>query len=136
MEFEGQKKNLGLALAAECFVPGLGSIYADHVTGAIINWGFQVVGIGMMVWGMNHFVEQDANGDVEPNQTAWSTMLGGMLVATGGRVYGLIDAYRSAKRYNQALAQRLGLPPGLSLGVGQVGTGEAQALGPRLGFRF
>src|SRR6185436_5769840 len=36
--YDAQRRNAGLAILIELFVPGLGSLYGDHGVGALITW--------------------------------------------------------------------------------------------------
>lgn len=111
-----------MALLAEFFVPGLGSIYGDHPIGALITWGVMIGGIIGAVNGLDHH-----SGEL---------LVGGLLVVLGGRIYGFVDAYQAVGAYNQELAQRLGLPPGLSVNVAPLRGPQGLAIGPRLRFSF
>ena len=140
--YDSQKKNELLALAIEFFIPGVGSIYADHVAGALITWAALVGGIALIVWWANQRFDREQvyvqNSSYDPNsgnQDMWAVYLGlGLLV--GGRIYGLIDAYSSTREYNRRLRARLGLPEWGSVAVIPIRTDRAVAWGPALSFRF
>src|SRR6185369_15927911 len=50
--YEAQKKSEGLALLLEFLIPGVGSIYGEHTTGALITWALMVAGIVLVVAGL------------------------------------------------------------------------------------
>jgi hypothetical protein len=51
--YEAGRRSQGAALAMELVVPGLGSIYGDHWTGAAITWGMSVAGLALLWKGRN-----------------------------------------------------------------------------------
>jgi hypothetical protein len=129
--YENEKKNAGIALLINFLLPGLGSIYADHAMGALLTWGLIFGGVAVAVWGINQGA-QNGSGTINP-----APILVGYLMAISGVVYSYIDAYASTKAYNRALAQRLGLPAGFSLGPAPLLVdGQSTAWGPALSFRF
>jgi TM2 domain-containing membrane protein YozV len=136
--YESQKKNELLALVIEFFVPGVGSIYAGHVAGAMITWALTVGGIVLAFWWLGENINrQDQfgnNADTGPVDT-WAiyVALGAIL---GGRIYGLVDSFTSAREFNHQLRQRLGLPDYASIGVVPIRTDRAISWGPSLSFRF
>jgi hypothetical protein len=135
--YEAQKKNEMLALVIEFFVPGVGSIYADHVAGAMVTWGLSIGGIVLAFWwlGKNIDNQNDTFGDNNGPRDAWAIYLAvGMIL--GGRIYGLIDSYTSARDFNRQLRTRLGLPELASLGVAPIRTDRTLSWGPALSFRF
>jgi len=133
--YDAQRRNAGLAILIELFVPGLGSLYGDHGVGALITWGLMIGGIALVIVGATNSVDSiDRQGH---DNTGAGTEIGiGIAMFLGGRVYGLVDSYLSTEEYNRKLRQKLGLPAGLSLGVGRIGSGPMAALGPRLSFTF
>jgi hypothetical protein len=136
--YEAQKKNELLALVIEFFVPGVGSIYADHVAGAMITWALTVGGVVLAFWWLGENINQQdsfgASSDTGPRDT-WAiyVALGAII---GGRIYGLVDSYSSAHDFNRRLRQRLGLPDYASVGVVPIRTDRTIAWGPSLSFRF
>jgi hypothetical protein len=133
--YDAQRRNVGLAILIEFFVPGLGSLYGDHGVGALITWGVMLGGIALVIVGATQFVNTADQGGQD--NTAAGTEVGvGIAMILGGRIYGLIDSYLATDEYNRKLRQKLGLPAGLSLGIGRVGSGPATALGPKLSFTF
>jgi hypothetical protein len=126
--YENGKKSAGLALVLELLVPGVGSIYADHAWGAAITWGLMLTGIGMVAW---DFARTDP-AQTGPHEVAFA----GLLVVFGGRIYGIVDSIVSTGDYNQALAQRLGLPPTIAVTPAPIRMGERVAWGPALTLRF
>jgi hypothetical protein len=143
--YEAQKKNELLALAIEFFIPGVGSIYADHVAGAMVTWGTFIAGVVLFVWwfGENANTNTNASGGSSggtingPDQLhdLWAVYLALGLVV-GGRIYGLVDSYSSAKEFNQRLRARLGMPEWGSLGVVPIRTDRADTRGPSFTMRF
>ena len=134
--YESQRKNQGIAVVVEFLVPGLGSIYADHVAGAAITWGLMIGGVVIAVWGINQAQNNDTTGS--NGQVNVTAVLIGVAAILAGRIYGFVDAYSSAGDYNRALAQRLGLPAGVSLGVTplRAADGQSVAWAPSLELRF
>jgi hypothetical protein len=136
--YEAQKKNELLALVIEFFVPGVGSIYAGHVAGAMITWALTVGGIVLAFWWLGENINRENRagtaGDTGPVDT-WAiyVALGAIL---GGRIYGLVDSYTSARDFNHGLRQRLGLPDYASVGVVPIRTDRAVSWGPSLSVRF
>ena len=137
--YENQKRNAGLALLLEFVVPGLGSIYGDHVPGALINWGLEVVGIALIVDGINLSSSSNCYGDYCNDRTFNDSEIGlGLLMLLGGRVYGFIDAYSSTNDYNQRLRTQYGLPAWMSMQVGvqPIRSQGSVAYAPTLQLRF
>lgn len=133
--YEQQKKNplLGLGLGV---VPGLGSLYGDHLSGALVSWGGLAVGIPLVVLAVQVGGEKDSSG-----QTHIQGAAGGVLLTTGivlilaSEIYSVVDGYRAPKAHNAALARRLGFPdPNLALVP--VTTDRGLAWGPALTVRF
>ncbi len=125
--YENDKKNPGVALLLNFLIMGAGSIYADHVAGALIAWALVVGGVVVVVWAAG------------PDRTDGETQLGvtgGVLALLSGVIYSYVDAYQSAKEYNRTLARRLGLPADLVLGPAPIRTGETIAWGPAVTLRF
>ncbi len=135
--YEAQKKNEMLALVIEFFVPGVGSIYADHVAGAMVTWALTVGGIVLAFWWVGQNINQESfdNGAGNGPRDTWAIYLA-LGAILGGRIYGLVDSYSSARDFNQRLRQRLGLPDFASLGVVPIRTDRAISWGPSLSFRF
>lgn len=135
--YESQKKNELLALVIEFFVPGVGSIYAGHVAGAMITWALTVGGIVLAFWWLGENINQQdsfGNSDTGPRDT-WAIYVAlGAIV--GGRIFGLVDSFTSARDFNHHLRQRLGLPDYASVGVVPIRTDRAISWGPSLSFRF
>jgi hypothetical protein len=129
-----------LALVIEFFIPGVGSIYADHVAGALVTWGLTVGGIVLAFWWLGRQIdtaEASNNGFSSDNgpHDLWAVYLAvGMIL--GGRIYGLVDSYTSARDFNRRLRTRLGLPDYASLGVAPIRTDRTLSWGPALTFRF
>lgn len=104
------KKSEGTALAIEFLLPGFGSVYAGHWQGAATTWALSAAGFVAMVWGFSHLGYTHSSEDED---TAAIAILGGLALSTGARIHGLVDAFRSASRYNRGLARRLGLHGGV-----------------------
>jgi hypothetical protein len=128
--YENEKKSPGVALLVNFLFPGLGSIYADHALGALLTWGLIIGGVAVAVAGINQDLE---NGRTEVNP---APIVAGYVMVIGGIVYSYVDAYTSAKAFNRALAQRLGLPVGFTLAPAPIVVGTSVAWGPAIGFRF
>ena len=124
--YEEQKRSPGLALLLSLFLPGLGSIYADHWAGAAITWGLIIGGFSIAIWGIKHLDEMGSD--------AGAAVFIGWFVASCGILYNPFDAYTSARDFNHELAQRLGLPV---VGVTPIRTSNGDmAWGPALQLRF
>lgn len=122
--YQGSKRSHGLSLLCEFFVPGLGSLYGEHLGGALITWALLAAGLGLLIYGFAG-IGSDPEGigagtDESPVRFG---LLGGALLMGAGRVHGFVDAWRSTTRYNDGLRTRLGLPGYVSFG-------------PRLRLRF
>jgi hypothetical protein len=135
--YETQKKNEMLALVIEFFVPGVGSIYADHVGGALITWAATVGGVAVFFWWIGQNFDNRNNGGSLDNgsRDTWAIYLALGLIF-GGRIYGLVDSYTSARDFNRRLRARLGMPEWAALGVVPIRTDRSVSWGPSLGFRF
>ena len=138
--YDSQKKNELLALVIEFFVPGVGSIYADHVGGALVTWALTIGGVALLIWWVSQNVGQENSFGNSPNNgphDLWAiyVALGAIL---GGRIYGLVDSYTSARDFNVRLRQRLGIPDwsGVALAPVPIRTDRAISWGPSLSFRF
>ena len=131
--YENEKRNPLVSLVIEWFVPGVGSIYADHISGAITTWGLMVGGVVAIVWAVDNAHVQQQSGSTHIDTTP---LVIGICAVLAGRIYGLADAYSSTGDYNRALARRLGLPDGVALGVVPITTGQHMAYGPALSLRF
>jgi TM2 domain-containing membrane protein YozV len=127
--YEEEKKSPGAALVLSLIFPGLGNIYADHWMGAVVTWVLIIGGVSIAMWGIEHT-------DLEPGGSDnGGAIVLGFLVALGGGVYSVVDAYQSAKEYNRELARRLGLPIVSLAPIRMSGSGET-AWGPALMLRF
>jgi hypothetical protein len=102
--YEHERKSVGGALALELLFPGAGSVYAGHSAGAAATWGLIGAGVAALFLALATLPEE---GDANPATVA--LVYGGLGVAAGGRVYGLVDAVSSANRTNDELRDRLGL---------------------------
>jgi hypothetical protein len=132
MAYENDKKNEAIALLLDLFIPGLGSIYAEHAVGALVTWGGMLGGVALIVVGANQSFGGDVSG--RPDDGV-ALILVGAAAAVGFRIYGIVDAYTSAKGYNARLAQSLGLS-GVGLSVAPLRTPQGTALAPTLTLRF
>jgi TM2 domain-containing membrane protein YozV len=136
MMYEHQKKDVIISLVLEFVVPGLGSFYAGHPLGAAITWGLTLGGFVlafMWIADINDSFNDGTSSSHDPNP---ALLFGAMGLILAGRVYGFYDAYTSTKDYNSQLATRLGLPPGLALGITPIRSGHQLAWGPSLALRF
>jgi hypothetical protein len=135
--YDAQKKNELLALVIEFFVPGVGSIYADHVAGAMVTWGLTIGGVVLAFWWLSKNIDNqnDTFGNDNGPHDVWAVYLAiGMIL--GGRIYGLVDSYVSARDFNRRLRTRLGLPEFASVGVVPIRVDRTLTWGPALSFRF
>jgi hypothetical protein len=134
--YEAGSKSQGLALLIEWFLPGVGSIYADHVQGALVTWGATIGGAALLIYGLgNPRTGIDAMTGEVKRQYDGGVIAAGAIMIVGARIYGLVDAWSSAGDYNDALAVRLGVR-GASLQLAPVSTGRGLAWGPALSLRF
>src|SRR5262245_37797067 len=133
MLYETGKRSHGLALLIEFLVPGGGSIYGDHIAGALTTWGVMVGGFAIAVWGLSQFAGSSDGG--RSNDVGVTVFFGGAIVMLCGRIYGFADAWSSTTDYNAELARKLGLPP-LSLGLTPMPGPRSTAWGPSLTLRF
>jgi TM2 domain-containing membrane protein YozV len=131
--YEAQSKNAGIAVLLSLLIPGVGNIYADHVTGAVITWALIGGGIALMVASVR--TTTDGYGYQTTSLNSGQLAIG-LLLALSGEIYSPIDAYLASESYNQALAQRLGLPTGFVLAPEPIRTDRSIAWGPGLSFRF
>jgi hypothetical protein len=135
--YEAGKKNGGLAILLEFVFPGLGSVYSDHAIGGLITWTCMIAGIAMIVWGIEDWADDNrVDGMSGPSSVNTTQLTVGILLLAGGRIYGFVDAYRSADAFNERLRAKLGLPVGFSFNFGRVGGPQAMSFGPRVTFKF
>jgi hypothetical protein len=128
--YEASKKSVAVSVILELFIPGVGSIYADHVIGAVITWGLTFAGL---VVALSAF-DEDQYGYPTTYDNDRFTL--GLLLVLGGRIYGIVDSVQSANDFNRGLAARLGLPATVAVGVTPLRDGTITAWGPSLAFRF
>jgi hypothetical protein len=136
--YESSKRSRALALVIEWFIPGGGSIYGDHLQGAVITWVTMVAGVALLVWGVTGSTDYAA--ETENEDRIRFGVGGGIVLLLGGRTYGFIDAWQSTTRYNENLRARFGVPPQYGRDVHGPG-GPRRIVGPRtfgpqLAFRF
>jgi hypothetical protein len=140
MMYESTRKNAGLAVVLEIFIPGLGSLYGDHAVGSLITWGLMIAGIAMLVYGVTQLVDEcgATSSMCQPRNESGATfgLIAGAGLMLGGRIYGLVDSYMSTEEYNRKLRARFGLPVVVNFGLGKVGGGTALSFGPRLTVAF
>jgi hypothetical protein len=127
--YNARKKNEGIGVVLELFVPGLGSLYGDHWQGAATTWGLFAGGFVLVGFGIGEAFED------EGSDTAGLALTAGAVMIVGGRIYGLVDAYRSPRRYNRRLASSLGLR-GLVLGPMLVRTSGQTTVGLGASWQF
>ena len=94
-------------------LPGGGSIYADHLTGAAITWGLTLGGLLLVL--SSGRTTRDLETGAEKTDFNGTELAAGVLMLVGGRTYGLVDAIVSTRHYNERLRQRLGLTADLRL---------------------
>jgi TM2 domain-containing membrane protein YozV len=135
MMYENEKKSAGLALVLQILLPGAGSIYADHVAGAVLTWGGMIGGIALIVVGVNQDV-RSIDGQSMTSGRGDGLIVAGIAAYLGFWIYGFVDAYQSANEYNVNLAKRLRLPM-MDLSVAPLRTAtQSTALAPTLTWRF
>jgi TM2 domain-containing membrane protein YozV len=138
--YDMQKKNELLALVIEFFVPGVGSIYADHVAGAAVTWVLTIGGVVLAFWWIGQNIGGEdtiGNGTNNGPHDVWAIYVAVGAILTG-RIYGLVDSYTSARDYNQRLRERLGIPDwsSFTLAPAPIRTDRAISWGPAVSFRF
>jgi hypothetical protein len=141
--YESSKRNRGIALLIEWFIPGGGSIYGDHLRGAVTTWVLLAAGLVLLVYGVTGAGAYDAQTGIdEPDNDdrVRFGVVGGLGLLLVGRTYGFIDAWRSTGRYNEHLRLRLGVPEQYSRDLHGPGGPRRLAgprtFGPQLAFRF
>lgn len=134
MAYENDKKNEAIALLLDVFIPGVGSIYADHAMGALVTWVGMIGGVALIVAGADRGIGSDDATAHSSNDGVGLVLLGAAAIV-GFRIYGVVDAYKSAKDYNARLAQSLGLS-GVNLSLAPLRTPQGTALAPALTLRF
>jgi hypothetical protein len=141
--YESSKRSRGIALLIEWFIPGGGSIYGDHLRGAVMTWALMAAGVVLLVYGISGAGGYDSQTGVdEPadDDRVQFGVVGGLGLLLVGRTYGFVDAWRSTGRYNQNLRLRLGVPEQYSRDLHGPGgprrLAAGPAFGPRLAFRF
>jgi hypothetical protein len=130
MMYEREKKSPGLALVLDIVFPGAGSIYADHPWGALVTWGGMIGSLFVALAGLEYdSSHQNGTSDGE------ALFFLGLAGVGAFRVYGVVDAYSSAKDFNADLARRLRLPE-IFVSLAPIRARESTALAPTLTLRF
>jgi len=131
--YEDARKSPGLAFLFELFVPGTGSIYAGHGTGAIITWGLALGGVLLVV----SSIRSTSNSETGATETKVNglELVTGLLMMLGGRTYGLVDSIVSTRDYNEQLRKQLGLAAALRLDALPTANGS-HVLAPALRLSF
>ena len=103
----------------------------------MVTWALTVGGIVLAFWWVGQNINQDSfdNGSENRPHDTWAIYLA-LGAILGGRIYGLVDSFTSARDFNHRLRQRLGLPDFASLGVVPIRTDRSISWGPSLSFRF
>jgi TM2 domain-containing membrane protein YozV len=131
--YEAERKNPAIAIALSLLIPGVGSIYADHVLGAVITWGLIIGGFALTLDSVHTTVDPYGNSSANDNSNELTV---GVLMMLAGFVYSPIDAYVSTDNYNHALAEQLGLPTSVALVPAPIRTDRGVAWGPGVALRF
>lgn len=131
LAYSARKKNEGIGVVLELFVPGLGSLYGDHWQGAATTWGLFAGGFLLVGWGL---IETTKDREEHP-PTVDAALAAGVFMVIGGRIYGLVDSYRAPRRYNRRLAGSLGLR-GLVLGPVPMKTSGQTTVGLGASWQF
>jgi hypothetical protein len=111
--YEMTSKSAGLAFVIEFFLPGGGSIYGDHWTGALLTWGLMVGGMVLALESIQ--TTRDSYTGEYRTDTNDVELAAGVLLLLGGRTYGLVDSIVATRGYNERLRRQLGLAACLSL---------------------
>lgn len=131
--FAMTRKSPGLAFLIEFLLPGGGSIYGDHLTGALITWG-TVIG-GMLVLFKSGEKVRDPNTGESETKMNGPMLAAGVIIMLGGRTYGLIDSIVSTRAYNENLRRQLGLSAHFSIEAIRAVNGD-HVVAPSLRLQF
>jgi hypothetical protein len=141
-QYEQLKRSEGICLLIELLLPGGGSLYADHVAGSLVTWAGTITGFVFLLHGLNENIDATEDGffgnsETAPGHPGDRSIEVGLVVLLAARVFGLADTWYAAKRYNHALAARLGLRDlDVDLTLAPVVSDHAVAWGPALSLRF
>jgi hypothetical protein len=111
--YELAKKSPALAFLIEWFLPGGGSIYGDHFTGALISWGLMLGGMWLLLSSLE--TTHDPYTGASETKVDDLRAVTGVLILLGGRTYGLVDSIVATRNYNEQLRKQLGLAAHFSL---------------------
>ena len=141
--YESSKRSRGIALLIEWFIPGGGSIYGDHLRGAVVTWaaaGRRRGAVGVRRVRRRRVRRADGPYEPDNDDRILFGVGGGLALLVVGRGHGFVNAWRSTGRYNQTLRLRLGVPEQYSRDLHGPGgprrLAAGPAFGPRLAFRF
>ncbi|MDW8362774.1 MAG: hypothetical protein RMK74_10260 [Myxococcales bacterium] len=115
MLFNALSKSIGVAIVLEIFLPGVGNLYAENLTGSLVTWGAFVLAVALA------FPDTSCDPYDDPVcGDAPVTLPLAVFLVIGGYVYGIVSAAQAVTRYNDRLAVRLGLQ-GQTIGFGPGG---------------
>jgi hypothetical protein len=120
----------------EAVFPGIGSIYADHVMGALITWCVGAAGAALMVFSFSRPHSGEQTITPTSDRVADAGVLTGFGVMVGARIFGFVDAWRSTTRYNDRLRVSLGLSAASPPGPLAPAAGRRMVLLPQLRLSF
>ncbi len=101
-----ERRDQGLGAGLNFFVPSLGSWMQGDITGALIQDGLLLVGVGLLYWN-NNFDYENSNFYNEENGQSDMMMYAGITVLVGNWVFGLIRPFTYVKKWNKKIAASL-----------------------------
>ncbi len=107
LAYSAEKKGEAEAAVIEALVPVLGHAYAGDARRGLLPAGISAAGFVLLIAGS---AELD---------TGMASL--GALGYLGGRIWGIVSAYQTAKDHNASLRQRLGVSVGPGVDAGSLG---------------
>jgi hypothetical protein len=101
-----ERRDQGLGVGLNFFAPSLGSWMQGDITGALIQDGLLLVGVGLLYWNNNFDYENSNFYNAENGQTDMM-MYAGITVLAGNWVFGLIRPFTYVRKWNKKLAASL-----------------------------
>lgn len=117
--YEQERKDPTTAMALEAVLPFVGYAYAVDAGRGLIP-GLVTIGgagsalLGVVVWADE---DEDCGGSVCASKTASTLLVGGLVVAGVGRLWGAFGAADAANRFNRDLRESLGLGANLDVSL-------------------
>lgn len=126
--YEREMKDPTTAMALEALLPFVGHAYAGDASRGLIPGLLTIGGLGSAFLGVIVWAEEDEDcgGTVCASESVTALLVGGLVAAGVGRVWGALTAAGTANRYNRELRESLfGNNVGVSL---RPGPGQRVAL--------